>query len=644
MNALMVILVPVLLLARMCGAADAGRAEGDPPPTMIDTGPMTSIPDGGPIAPGLDTESARSGGACYDGEDNDFIGGTDCDDASCAADSSACCIGSGTCCAVDGFALPAQTFDCTGTLVACDSPFVAFGDPDPWLRDGSFVPGGNSTYDSGAFLSGPGPGGFEIFDLSTRRVTITAEIVPAPGCGATCNEVVGIALTSQALSDTTTLRPVVGLLYSGARAMVTLIVNGAPVGSISHAAEDGTLSYRLDVAPTGEVSAVRIEADMTETEIARSTFVAIRDAKLVLHGRSRNREADPSAVNAGLGQLTVTREICDMPSAWVRGADPVPTRGGFAVENIRSLSAWRNDGAADPRIWVAVGTGTPGGDSGIYLLRTADVTVPADLTLVTTAPFGGNGDWDAGGVTDPEIVYAEGMWHLFYTGIGSDGKRRIGATTFADGAPPAITAPPAAIIDVGPGERAIDQATVLPVEGSPWQLIARVTREDGSQVLVRWERTDPIAGTWTRRDCDAPADGVDESSMATLLCTRTERRPGSGRDAFDADEISSPDLIAYNGSYQLYYAGRSGSRWAVGLLASDDLRFWRDVGEGEAILAGDAQGFDSFGVSSPAVIGVDGGVGMYYLGSDGARTRIGWAAREATSHRAGRLAPPPSGG
>jgi hypothetical protein len=280
MNALMVILVPVLLLARMCGAADEGRA-GDGPPAEGDAGPASdggpvggSMPDGGP-GPALATESARNGGACYDGENNDLAGGTDCDDASCAEDSSACCIGSGTCCGTDGFALPVQEFDCTGPLETCSTPFVGFGIPTPTLRDGSFVPNGDSSYDSGAVLAGATPGTFEIFDLTTRRVGITARIVPAPDCGATCNEVVGIALTSQTLSDTTTLRPVVGLLYSGARGTVTLIVNGVPVASAPHASEDGPRTYRLDVEPTGAVAAVRIEADMTVTEIGRSTFVGI---------------------------------------------------------------------------------------------------------------------------------------------------------------------------------------------------------------------------------------------------------------------------------------------------------------------------------------------------------------------------------
>ena len=129
MNGVISLALPMLLLARMCGAAgEPGSPEDDDAgPTLdLDAGPTGSdggagtAPDTG-LPPMSAGEFATGDRACFDGVDNDSLGGSDCEDESCVSEVNACCVGSGTCCGPDG-AFPGVTLafeGCTGTVATC---------------------------------------------------------------------------------------------------------------------------------------------------------------------------------------------------------------------------------------------------------------------------------------------------------------------------------------------------------------------------------------------------------------------------------------------------------------------------------------------------------------------------------------------
>jgi hypothetical protein len=105
--------------------------------------------------------------------------------------------------------------------------------------------------------------------------------------------------------------------------------------------------------------------------------------------------------------------------------------------------------------------------------------------------------------------------------------------------------------------------------------------------------------------------------------------------AFDVDEVAAPALVAYRGLLRLYYAGRRGTRWAIGLMVSEDGIHWWPANGGAPILTGSgaAMAFDALSVSDPDPVVVDPNpdvhgdeeLRLYYTGSDGVNMAIGLA-------------------
>jgi len=101
---------------------------------------------------------------------------------------------------------------------------------------------------------------------------------------------------------------------------------------------------------------------------------------------------------------------------------------------------------------------------------------------------------------------------------------------------------------------------------------------------------------------------------------------------FDTDEVGSPTIVHRGTTWSLYFAGRHGARWAIGLVASDDLQYWTTP---TAVLSGSGTGFDTLSARDPSVVTRADTVELYYAGSDGAHTIIGRALRAAASMRVG---------
>jgi hypothetical protein len=141
-------------------------------------------------------------------------------------------------------------------------------------------------------------------------------------------------------------------------------------------------------------------------------------------------------------------------------------------------------------------------------------------------------------------------------------------------------------------------------------MIVRATLSSGGTELHAFYSVDPDTG-WAR---------IVDGTLEEL--TRVD-------DA--SSEITSPSLIVHNSAYQLYYARRTGTRWAIELATSDELLIWRPLGE---TLGASGEGFDSLGARGPDARSLPDRVEMVYTGQDGVSFRLGIASRAAPSDTA----------
>jgi DNA-binding beta-propeller fold protein YncE/predicted GH43/DUF377 family glycosyl hydrolase len=98
-------------------------------------------------------------------------------------------------------------------------------------------------------------------------------------------------------------------------------------------------------------------------------------------------------------------------------------------------------------------------------------------------------------------------------------------------------------------------------------------------------------------------------------------------ESFDALGVAAPSLVlsAPDGSQRLYYSGLGDGGWRIGMVSSTDGVTWSRQGEAGLVFdRGPAGSWDDASVSDPTVIW-DGMYRMWYLGSDGEQTRIGYA-------------------
>lgn len=88
--------------------------------------------------------------------------------------------------------------------------------------------------------------------------------------------------------------------------------------------------------------------------------------------------------------------------------------------------------------------------------------------------------------------------------------------------------------------------------------------------------------------------------------------------AFDRDEIRSPVVVKTEATTRVYYAGRRGTRWSIGMLqSSGNGLYFRASNEGNALLTGSGSGLDALSVSSPTAWIEGSTLHLVYAGSDG---------------------------
>jgi len=226
--------------------------------------------------------------------------------------------------------------------------------------------------------------------------------------------------------------------------------------------------------------------------------------------------------------------------------------------------------------------------------------------------LGAPGEWDNLQVTDPFVLFEDGTYKMWYTGRGDTSYHRIGYATSPDG----ITwtkYEDNPVLDLGaPGEW--DDLLV----GDPFVLF-----EDGTYKM--WYSgqngpndrtgyaTSPDGITWTRY-AGNPVLNLGESGE------------------WDDYHAYTPSVLFEDGTYKMWYSGHDGSYHRIGYTTSPDGIVWTKY-EGNPVLDLGAPGaWDDVDIRDPFVLFDDGTYKMWYSGGngDGSNWLIGYATSRAT--------------
>lgn len=621
-----------LALATVVGASlSSGCASDDARADDHDGGATSDAatdpaPDAGlsPTAPGENADEAAVG--CFDFLDTDDDGALDCDDSDCSRQP-LCCVGSSSEACCDASTMSEVSFSaCTGTgfaaLTECASGATFFGSPAPELREGAMVPFGGERFDSGMVLEGS-------VDPQVSRLSIFGEIAEGGTCDG-CVDAVAFGLTSIAqgsFGSTTLVDPDVALMVSTSQREVRLMIGGAVADSTGIAAVrealaasvDEPITYQLETTPTGLATVWALSRTASTTLFENVPYAPRGPARVVLWGRSTNRaleDSEPASIRA----IIVRSSTCDSPSSLVRDELPIlpdavdPWWPRDARPSSASVVVYDEDGS--PRSLMAfayqgrihLAEGIEGGR--FRALR--------DPTIAANAAVRGSREGWRAEVRDPELVRADGRWEIWFTAVGENGERSIGRA-LGGSSPTDELATIERMLPSEPGDLtwwdgpSYVEATI----GSTTHRYLAARRGSGASSEIVIHEVGAEDGLTAR-----PATTYD-GALAEPVSTMAVHRVVPARAAFDADEIAAPALVQYGGVLRLYYAGRRGTRWAIGMLISEDARHWHAGNDGAPVLTGSGEGFDALSVNEPEPVLVGNELRLYYTGSDGLGSGIG---------------------
>lgn len=568
------------------GGGPCDRATSDA--AAVDAGALpdaaadpSSIPDAA-AGPLLDNESLA--GACFNGLDDDGDHTTDCGDAECGT-SAYCCVGvtSSDCCTGAGPAASADFSACAGIdprVCSAGEPFESFGAPLPSLEAGAFLPNGDGFGDSGLILGPP-------VDPASHRVRLEARIAaPVDGCG-DCLDVIALGLADP-IAPGAELRvfPDVAFMVRASRMDFALMVAGEVVAS-EPLLDSDFHRYLLEIDPDGSVA---LSVDSIERATARVDALAAGRAPL-LFGRTLNRDGVSEHTRAS--SVSVTTLACDIPSALERD----PTSAIPAGD-------WGLSGPSDPSV-LAEGAE-----------RVAAFTSAGDVYLARRSA---DGVWSLGASGAPVLVAAAGE-SLQHPELLREADRYVFYVTRASASGTSLARAEGALghaesfsdltLVVLPADARDVEAPSLVRFAGALRMAVKVTHQ-GSPAIVLLDAEDP-AGTrfvWT--------GGRIEDSIVV--------RASTDRARFDSDEVSDPELVEDGARLlRLYYAGRRGTRWALGSRVAGNLSTWRAPLE-DAVLSASRAGHDSLWVRHPSAVFSDGQLELFYTAFDGVRFDVGRA-------------------
>ena len=595
-----------------CSANASSTSDGGSTITRNDGGPVAdaSSRDAGaigltdalsPASPDAGAESDRSdpgafAAGCLDGMDENRANGVDCSDPSCSGAAS-CCVGvsSTACCATESVVTDLHFVCGTGTCSDLTG-LTAFGDVGPVVTaDGAYAPESDHGTDSGA-ISGA------TVDPRAAVVTLTAQLaIPSH-----TSEVDAVAIGLVAGGPSAHVVPLAALVVSASRQRVLLLLGETVAGS-APAPTDGALhDYTMRVEPSGRVTA-------TADGISLVAMVPLPTTPLhaAFFGRATNPGTLASGLPARIGSLRVTTSDCDQPAALTR-LGPVSIVDHTSTVRLDTATdpSLASDGTTTALAFAAASTTTS--TRAIFVAtREADGAFHVRQPATGTQPIlvGARGD----GYESPALAYAAGQWFLYATRVHAGARSIALATSTTDALSFGAPAPIAASGVTG------ELSSPAPVPGDPMLVIARRQPPPMADVTTQGppELVLLSLDTGGTNAAAAPVCGADSSCADGA---RAETHLYTARTTtirFDADDVDDPAIVLYDHVYRLYYAGRLGSRWSIGMLIAADLHYWRAALDGDAILAADGDGFDAVSVRGPAPLVEDGHVSLYYVGNDG---------------------------
>jgi hypothetical protein len=544
-----------------------------------------SLNDGGIAVP------AERDDLCYDEADNDSNGAVDCEEPTCHVEV-ACCVGSARseCCDPTGTTSTLSLAGCVADgpadgCVTADPAPAFFGAASPVIEDGALVPQG-----------GAGHGGVVLREVDPRATNVVLDAtieVPVARCGTDCVDGAGIALLDAVPVAGAPAVARFGILVSGSRDEVVVLLADEPIARAP--ITNGSSTYRIEIDITGSAVAFAGEA-----ELARVSDLDLPSrGVLAVFGRTQNRGPDEEAVR--VRSASATTRSCDAPAALARGVAPVLPWSGATWDprQVRRPSVVTYDASGVRRALMAYGYEGQihlAGRTGFGEFRSA-TSDPGPPALVLPA--------ELASARDPWLLVHQARFVLFFTGVDAAGRTSIWKSTGDADYAQSFSAPVRVLSPLDFGFDAIDGGAILVdgFEGS-WTMVARA-RTGEEHRIVRFDSSD---------------EGL---SWATTGVTLREPRTND-LFAFDRDEVAAPALVRYPDAQgrlidRLYYAGRRGTAWRIGLLVSSGADRWRAVGP----VLEPAAGFDALGVTDPAPVVEDGVLRLYYAGSDGTRFRIG---------------------
>ncbi len=557
-------------------------------PPALDAG-ATIVGGGAELGEELDFGSPGADlAACFDGVDNDGDGRFDCGDASCRAGVPACCVGvsEAPCCAAGASEMVPIT-SCTGALASC-APLLEevepFGAPGPnVIADevlGAVLVAGGQSADSGLALR-------QVFDAASEALTLEASIAAPAAPHDRGADVLAFGLVDAEQPLGPSLTPLVALMVSGNRAQVILLVAGEVVQR--WAVEPGLVTYGLALRPGGGIAVSRAGAELAAAELPVD-----RPVRPVVYGRTYNPAAtDPAPVR--MASLSVQRARCDIPSA-LSAPQPLfppsePTDPAWA--NVRRAAGphvvrWSADGMGS-RDWMALEL-----DGAIHLAERGDTGWALTSPLDAPALRADGADWARDGLTDPALHVTDGGLELWVTGrtAGVGTVARVPASadgTFAWSDVEVVFAP-------DDGVRSYAQPAPY-ARGGATHVVMQVVRSSGQVAL----ESRPVGG--------GSPDAV--------------RLPSEDVFAFDRDEVAAPMVAQVGSTMRLFFAGRRGTRWSIGMLMWVEGLGWTEIGE-PLVYTPTGSGFDALGALDPSVIVTGEALELVYTALDGAGTaRVG---------------------
>lgn len=583
----------------------AARVDGTllPPPDAA--GPDSASPGLFGEAP-TDTDDSAFSQACLDGADPDHDTRVDCSDDECERAPS-CCVGSTSlaCCSAAADLYEVDLTTCADLGTCANVALAVVGVPTLGAGLVATVPDGANS-DAGFLVDAP-------VDLRSGHLHVTASVV-VPVTDAGTVDALAIGLFAVDAGGARSL-PVAALQVSASRGDVAIVAGDTVVASAPIGPSASPQTLVLDVSPTGVVRVTGPGISLDASLDAPGE--ALRFGVL---GRSEASTVSPVRLEG----LTATRAACDVPAALSPAALTIDDRTGLYDEtSVGGPSLVRTAAGR----FLAFDAVLLADDSRAIFIGVEDTARPGTFVVEASATrpqpaLRSSAMLDE--VRDPALGFDVDHWVLFATGIVNGRRSIVRAEGPVDGALTLSGTEILAAADVD------FEGSVGPERDAPglipgvWDVIvAREHLADGRSALVLLDVTTGFTG---RSDEVCAVDDVCEDEADRTSTTILSQRVGTFE--IDADEVSAPSVAYHRGVYRLYYAGRRGLRWSIGLAISADARYWRrPITEG-TVYAPTGSGIAALGARDPDVhIVPDGSVELFFTAWNGVDTTIARATQ-----------------